>query len=518
MIRIANAPCSWGVIENVEGETGGYRRVLDEMAETGYAGTELGDWGFMPTDPAALRAELDGRGPRAARLVLHAVAPGPRPPRAGRGRRRPDRASCSPRWAGPTTMIVLGNDPYGDPVRGQNAGRITPEMGLDDAGWEVYAAAANRLARRVRDEAGIRTVVHQHLGTLIETGAEVRRLMAMTDPDLLGHLPRHRALDLRDRREPGGRRPRVRRPDLARALQGRGSGGHGASRAAEGWHGLESTGHGVFCELGKGSVDFPGVLAALEEIGLRRLDRRGAGHPARHGQPEGERPAQPGVPAVHRALTARRRTGGATARGTPWATGSGSGSRGPAGGPTRCTCRRSRTTRWPTSAASPAAPARSTRASSPRSGGSRPPTTRSTSMLDAEPLDALLVLTPNKAHYATAMAGIERGLHVLCEKPLGMTAREARLLAEAADRAGVTTMVPFTYRFMPANRYLKAAPRRGLARAAVPPQHALLHGLRAVGRVRLALRRRRGGLRDLGRPRVALGVPRPLVLRRDPRR
>jgi predicted dehydrogenase len=76
-------------------------------------------------------------------------------------------------------------------------------------------------------------------------------------------------------------------------------------------------------------------------------------------------------------------------------------------------------------------------------------------LLDAEPLDALLVLTPNKAHFAAAMAGIERGLHVLCEKPLGMTAREARLLAEAAQRAGITTMVPFTYRFMPANRYLK---------------------------------------------------------------
>jgi inosose dehydratase len=34
-----------------------------------------------------------------------------------------------------------------------------------------------------------------------------------------------------------------------------------------GWHGLESTGHGVFCELGKGAVDFPGVLAALRAIG-----------------------------------------------------------------------------------------------------------------------------------------------------------------------------------------------------------------------------------------------------------
>ena len=62
MVRIANAPCSWGVIEGIEGETGGYVRVIDEMQATGYAGTELGDWGFMPTDPDALGAELDARG------------------------------------------------------------------------------------------------------------------------------------------------------------------------------------------------------------------------------------------------------------------------------------------------------------------------------------------------------------------------------------------------------------------------------------------------------------------------
>jgi inosose dehydratase len=34
-----------------------------------------------------------------------------------------------------------------------------------------------------------------------------------------------------------------------------------------GWHGLESTAHGVFCELGRGSVDFPGVLRALQDVG-----------------------------------------------------------------------------------------------------------------------------------------------------------------------------------------------------------------------------------------------------------
>ncbi len=76
-------------------------------------------------------------------------------------------------------------------------------------------------------------------------------------------------------------------------------------------------------------------------------------------------------------------------------------------------------------------------------------------LLAVEPLDALLVLNPNKHHFATVMAALERGVHVLCEKPMGLTAREARQMTEAAQRAGVTTMVPFTYRFMPANRYVK---------------------------------------------------------------
>ena len=76
-------------------------------------------------------------------------------------------------------------------------------------------------------------------------------------------------------------------------------------------------------------------------------------------------------------------------------------------------------------------------------------------MLAAEQLDALLVLTNNKTHYPLVMQAIEAGLHVLCEKPLGLHAREAREMAEAAERRGLTTMVPFTYRFMPTNRYAK---------------------------------------------------------------
>jgi len=76
-------------------------------------------------------------------------------------------------------------------------------------------------------------------------------------------------------------------------------------------------------------------------------------------------------------------------------------------------------------------------------------------MLDAEELDAILVLTANKFHHPATLAALERGLAVLCEKPVGLNARQVREMTEAAAVAGVTTMVPFTYRFMPVNAYLK---------------------------------------------------------------
>src|SRR5213593_4830291 len=62
LMRIANAPCSWGVLEFDGMEhSAPCAQVLDEIAATGYAGTELGDWGFMPTDPQALSTELAAR-------------------------------------------------------------------------------------------------------------------------------------------------------------------------------------------------------------------------------------------------------------------------------------------------------------------------------------------------------------------------------------------------------------------------------------------------------------------------
>src|SRR5216683_7478513 len=61
-IQVATAPVSWGVME-VEGFSGqkSYGEVLDEIVQAGYTGTELGPYGFLPTDPKQLKSELAKR-------------------------------------------------------------------------------------------------------------------------------------------------------------------------------------------------------------------------------------------------------------------------------------------------------------------------------------------------------------------------------------------------------------------------------------------------------------------------
>lgn len=76
-------------------------------------------------------------------------------------------------------------------------------------------------------------------------------------------------------------------------------------------------------------------------------------------------------------------------------------------------------------------------------------------MLAREPLDAVDVSTPNRYHAEISLAAIARKLHVLCEKPLAMNRSEAREMAGAARKAGVITAVNFTYRNVPAARFIR---------------------------------------------------------------
>jgi len=75
-----------------------------------------------------------------------------------------------------------------------------------------------------------------------------------------------------------------------------------------------------------------------------------------------------------------------------------------------------------------------------------------------EDIDVVDIVTPGDSHAEIAIAALEAGKHVLCEKPLANTVAEAEAMAEAAERAaarGIRTMVGFTYRRVPAVTFLR---------------------------------------------------------------
>jgi hypothetical protein len=196
-IRVASAPVSWGVME-VAGFEGRqtYGEVLDEMVQAGYEGTELGPYGFLPAEPARLKAELSRRG----LALVGAFVPLPlaTPERHEAGFQEAMKtADLLAKSAAP--FVVLADEM--SPARMAVAGRVTANDGLTSAQWNGAAKLLMRTAEEC-NRRGLRAVFHHHVGTFVETPDEVERLCALTGR----HLSRHRPLSLRRRRcRRGGR-------------------------------------------------------------------------------------------------------------------------------------------------------------------------------------------------------------------------------------------------------------------------------------------------------------------------
>ena len=273
-IRIANAPCSWGSLEfeGLEGRAIPYGQMLDELKETGYGGTELGDWGYMPAEPEQLHAELSNR----ALVMLGAFVPvalkNADAHQAGTAeslkiaRLLADVAEKGGYEQLP--FLALADDNGTDTVRIKHAGRTNTQMSLSDEQWKVFTCGAEDIARAVKSQTGLRTVFHHHCGGFVERPDEVARLLEMTDSDLLGLV-----LDTGHYTYGCGKNdPKVAleafelfteriwyvhfkdcQPQIA------------DSARDEGWDYFEAVRRGVFCELGQGCVDFPAVLSWLKQ-------------------------------------------------------------------------------------------------------------------------------------------------------------------------------------------------------------------------------------------------------------
>src|SRR4029453_14899677 len=142
-IKVGNAPVSWGVYE-ADRPNPPFDRILDEIARAGYEGSELGPYGYLPTQPDALGRELKARGlglgssfvappledaSRRAASVVHALDGARPPPTQGGG------------------ALNLADDE--DPARARIAGRVAEDGhdGWSDVQWREAVATVEAVAR-----------------------------------------------------------------------------------------------------------------------------------------------------------------------------------------------------------------------------------------------------------------------------------------------------------------------------------------------------------------------------------
>jgi inosose dehydratase len=153
--------------------------ILDEIARTGYEGTQLGI-GFPEGE--ALRDALTARGLRLAEVYVSipATVDGPTGDAMAIGR---ERLRLLHDGGGEVLVMALDVSPGRDERAGRAGAPGTPV--LTDAGWDALSELVNGLASEVV-EAGHRAAFHPHGGTFIETPAEVDRLVAALDPRVIG--------------------------------------------------------------------------------------------------------------------------------------------------------------------------------------------------------------------------------------------------------------------------------------------------------------------------------------------
>lgn len=259
-LRIANAPASWGIEDPGDGANPAWADVLDQVAAAGYAGVELGPLGYLPEEPSALREELARRGLELVAGFLFA------PLHTGDGLAE---ALVSARRvcellaaAGAGYLVVIQG--Y-TPEREAAAGRQDAGAPLSDPDWHTLIEGVHAVARLARDDHGLTPCFHPHAGTAVEFDSEIERLMLDTDPDLVsvcidtGHCAYAGVDPVALYRQHAERVAYLHLKDVSR--------GRLNAALASGLGFEDAVGHGVFCPLGEGIVDFEALRDALDARG-----------------------------------------------------------------------------------------------------------------------------------------------------------------------------------------------------------------------------------------------------------
>ena len=250
-MRVAGAPITWGVSEL---PAWGWRmppeRVLAEMREAGLAATELGPPGYLPDEPARLRALLERHGLQLVAGFLAAVLHD-----AGRDPAGEIEHQAKTLASGGASVLVLAAALPGE--------SYDPGASLTTAEW-------SRLGRRVEEAAtiakrhGLQVAFHPHAGTAVATAEDVDRLLATSEVGLCldtGHLHIGGADPLRVAEQARGRINHVHLKDVDAAVAKR--------YRARGIGYAEAVREGLYTALGEGDLDIPALWRELKAAGYR---------------------------------------------------------------------------------------------------------------------------------------------------------------------------------------------------------------------------------------------------------
>jgi len=227
-------------------------QVASEIAEAGYDGAPAGGRGITAE---RLRASFARHGLRPAPGYLGAYLWRPEEEAAILEQARAQVAFT--RDLGLAELYVAPNL---TPERKAVAGQVTPSASLDPSGFRQMADALNRIGE-IALAAGVRACFHNHVGSPVETRAEIDRLFGLVDRGLvfqgpdLGHLAWAGDDSVAFCRDYASSIKSLHVKDIDPNVLAEGR--------ARGWDYAGFSDHGMFAELGEGMIDFTAVFAAL---------------------------------------------------------------------------------------------------------------------------------------------------------------------------------------------------------------------------------------------------------------
>jgi inosose dehydratase len=257
----ASAPDSWGVLD-YPGPSWkqSYEEMLDQMVTAGYRGTELGPYGFFPTNPDVLRPQLDARG---LRLLGSFV-----PVKMGEF----DRASVLDRIRKVGKLLAALDAPFLVMADDQTDGRNRFSGRAYDAACPTLTAEQWKQvgtlvadAEEVANDFGLDLVFHPHVATYVETPEECERFFDANSHTSVGlcldtgHCLYGQGDPVKEARKYQDRLRFVHIKDCNGAVLQK-------AREAK-WTFEEAIEHKVFTVIGKGDIDFPAFFRALVDNG-----------------------------------------------------------------------------------------------------------------------------------------------------------------------------------------------------------------------------------------------------------